>query len=101
MPTPIHNLSISPLTPTGASPGVAPERNDGASFTNMLRDQLAQVSQMQSEADDNLKKVLGGQSDSLTDVMVAARKAQVAFTLLMEIRNKLVDAYQELQNLRV
>lgn len=73
----------------------------GGNFAELLRGQLQQVSRMQSDADSSVQQLLSGQSDSLTGVFVAARKAEVAFTLLMEIRNKLVDAYQELQNMRV
>jgi len=67
----------------------------------MVKEQLQQVSQMQSEADENVRKLLTGQTQNLTEVFTAARKAQVAFSLLMEIRNKLVEGYEELKNMRV
>jgi flagellar hook-basal body complex protein FliE len=89
----------------GAPPGGASTRPADAqgaqSFAATLREQLDEVSRVQSEADQKLRDVLTGQSQNVTEVLAAARKAQVAFGMLMEIRNKLVDAYQELQNLRV
>lgn len=105
MPDPISSTGPIPLRPTVA-PGAGPRgagHSDpaGESFANMLRGQLERVSQMQSEANENLQLLLTGQTRDVTDVLVAARKAQVAFSLLMEIRNKLVEAYQELQNMRV
>lgn len=105
MPDPIASTAPAPLRPV-APPGAGQRgavRNGaaGESFADMLRGQLERVSQMQSEADANLQRLLTGQTQDVTDVLVAARKAQVAFSLLMEIRNKLVDAYQELQNMRV
>ncbi|MFO0839165.1 MAG: flagellar hook-basal body complex protein FliE [Phycisphaerae bacterium] len=81
-----------------ATPAAAP---GGDSFATLLRDQLQTVSKMQSEADENVRKLLTGESSNVTEVFTAARKAQVAFSLLMEIRNKMVEAYQDLQNLRV
>jgi len=67
----------------------------------MVKEQLLKVSRMQSEADEKVQKLLTGESQNLTEVFTAARKAEVAFSLLMEIRNKLVNAYEELKNMRV
>lgn len=92
-----------PLVPLGAAaPGSTPLAPVGGSdFAALLREQLERVSQMQSDADLGVQKVLTGQSENIGDVFVAARKAEIAFSLLMEIRNKLVDAYDELRQLRV
>ena len=73
----------------------------GQDFASLVRQQLEKVNAMQSEADTEVRKLLTGESQNLTEVFTAARKAEVAFSLLMEIRNKLVDAYQEIKNLRV
>ncbi len=73
----------------------------GEDFASLVRQQLEKVNAMQSEADHEVRKLLTGESQNLTEVFTAARKAEVAFSLLMEIRNKLVDAYQEIKNLRV
>lgn len=106
MPDP---LSIQGARGPGAAvTGAVASREDGGeigaegiSFASTLREQLEKASAMQTDADQKLQSLLTGESQNVTDVLVAARKAQVAFSLLMEIRNKLVDAYQELQNLRV
>jgi flagellar hook-basal body complex protein FliE len=100
---------VDPLSLSGLRPGLpapagaaAPTTTSaGEDFATALRAQLKQVNEMQSEADANVQKLVTGESASMVDVFAAARKAQVAFGLLMEMRNKLVDAYQELQNMRV
>ncbi|MBI5863242.1 MAG: flagellar hook-basal body complex protein FliE [Planctomycetes bacterium] len=98
-------VSFDPLRPLGPAqpPRKAPEKASsfGDDFASAFRDQLARVSRMQNEADEQVQALLTGQSSNVTDVFTAARKAEVAFSMLMEIRNKLVDAYQELQNLRI
>lgn len=103
MPDPV-NLNTTwvrgPLGPIAPS-GSPPQSDPGSDFAAMLKDQLRQVNRLQSEADENVNRLMTGEAASVTDVFVAARKAQVAFSLLMEIRNKLVDAYTELQNMRV
>lgn len=70
-------------------------------FGAELRRQLEEVSRMQAEAEAGIQKLLTGQSDSITEVLISTRKAEIAFSLLMEIRNKLVEAYNELKQLRV
>jgi flagellar hook-basal body complex protein FliE len=89
-----------PLVPLrGLAP--AQKTDPGTEFAASLKQQLQQVNQLQNDADENVQKLMTGDAAGVTDVFIAARKAQVAFSLLMEIRNKLVDAYNELQNMRV
>jgi len=99
----IDPISSNRLLPLAAPPAetpltATPEKSD---FAGQLRQQLEQVSRMQTEADEGLQNLLTGRTDNITGVLSAARKAEVAFSLLMEIRNKLVDAYSELKQLRV
>lgn len=96
---PIH--PIQHVTNPAEKSGVAPSKDAGTDFAELLRTQLERVNSMQNEADAGLQKVLTGESENLTEVFVATRKAEVAFNLLMEIRNKLVDSYEELRQLRV
>lgn len=102
--------SIDPTQLTSvAAPGAAaggarsgqPDGSAGGDFLRLLRDQLQEVNRMQNEAHRGVEGLVTGEAQNIAEVFTAARKAQVAFTLLMEIRNKLVDAYQELQQLRV
>jgi flagellar hook-basal body complex protein FliE len=101
MPDPISSSPLRPMMPV--SPAEAPSRGeaDRAGFASQLREQLEHVSRMQAEAEQSIEGLLTGETDNLTGVFTTARKAEVAFSLLMEIRNKLVDAYAELRQLRV
>jgi flagellar hook-basal body complex protein FliE len=100
---PLASNPITPLCPsTGPAPVPTPEAPGGeASFAALLRRQLEQVSDMDNQAKQGVQDLLTGRTNNITDVFVAARKAEVAFSLLMEIRNKLSDAYSEIKNLRV
>ncbi len=90
---------ISPLAPSGKAQRIEP--GSGNDFASMLREQLEQVTKIQNEADDGVKRILTGEADNLSEVFSAAKRAQIAFDLLMEIRNKLVDSYTELRQMRV
>ncbi len=96
-------MNIPPLPPAlPGGPAAAPA--DGASqadFVGLLKGQLTQVSEIQKDADEQVQRLVAGETENMSEVFVAARKAQVAFSLLMEMRNKLVDAYEEVRNMRV
>jgi flagellar hook-basal body complex protein FliE len=102
MPDPVSSNPLRPLGPVAPGQSVRPPAPAGGDdFAAALRRQLEQVSRMQTEADQGVQSLLTGESQNVTEVFAAARKAQVAFSLLMEIRNKLVDAYTEIRQLRV
>lgn len=104
MPDPLSVNGLQPGQVTGpgkpaqAGPTAAP---DGLSFQDTLLNSLNEVSRLQQEAADGVEKLATGQTDDLANVFSAVRKADVAFSMLMEMRNKLVEAYQELQQMRV
>lgn len=104
MPDPltIHGIqtgqAASPLGPSQAS---GPTSVDGKSFKDLLLDSLDQVNRLQQEASQGVEKLVTGQTDNMAEVFSTVRKADVAFSMLMEMRNKLVDAYREIQQMRV
>lgn len=92
--SPVH--PASPVSPAGGAQPV-----EGPSFERFLLDSLDQVNRLQQEANQGVEKVVTGETDNIAEVFTAVRKADVAFSMLMEMRNKLVDAYQEIQQMRV
>lgn len=79
-------------------PDAAPAGRD---FKTVLLDSLGEVNRLQTEADQGVQRLITGETDNVAEVMAAVNKAGIAFDLLMEIRNKLNDAYQEIQQMRV
>ncbi|MFO0974422.1 MAG: flagellar hook-basal body complex protein FliE [Phycisphaerae bacterium] len=71
------------------------------SFGELLSEGLEKVNAMQQAADAGVQKLLTGESDNVSEVLGMIRKSDVAFSLLVEIRNKLMDAYNELKQMRV
>jgi flagellar hook-basal body complex protein FliE len=85
------------------APGIAtkPAPAEGErSFKEILQDSLQSVNQLQKEADQVLEKYTKGEA-SQDQVMVAFKKAQIAFEAMLQIRNKLVDAFEEIQRMRI
>ena len=70
-------------------------------FSTMLDGLVDTVSAKQAEANSLTQRVLLGESDQLHQSVIAMQEASVAFTLMVEVRNKLVESYQELMRLQV
>jgi flagellar hook-basal body complex protein FliE len=89
-----------------AGPGApaAPPATDagkGPSFGSVLKDSLAQVNQLQHDADHAISDLATGGPTSLHDTMLALEKADLSFRLMMQVRNKIVEAYQEVLRMQV
>lgn len=72
------------------------------SFSDALKSSLDQVNQMQKSSEQLGKNfAMGDDSVSLSDVMIAGQKANIAFQATVQVRNKLVSAYQDMMNMQV
>lgn len=99
-PVAIHSIARSGV-PAGPARAVQPAEPQGKDFKSILMDNLSEVNRLQTEADQGVQKLLTGETDNVAEVLTAVNKAGIAFDLLMEVRNKLVDAYKEIQQIRV
>lgn len=100
MTTPIN--PIQPLPPTGPTGNLSspPPAEGERGFADILKDSIDKVNQMQVEADLSVEKLFNNEITPEA-AMLAYRKAQISFEMLMQIRNKLVDAFDELQRMRI
>lgn len=76
-------------------------KESGASFGQTLTQALSDVNNLQSEAGKAVESLVSGEGTDLHDVMIAVEKARTSFDLLMEIRNKTIDMYQEIMRIQV
>lgn len=72
-----------------------------ASFQQWLVDQVGEVNQMQHQAEFGIHQLLTGEDVNAAEVLTGVQKADMAFRLLVQIRNKLLQAYDELNAMRV
>ncbi|WP_041089924.1 flagellar hook-basal body complex protein FliE [Jeotgalibacillus soli] len=70
-------------------------------FSSMLKEAISNVNSSQIESDRMTDKLINGENVELHDVMIASQKASVSMTLTMEMRNKAVEAYQEIMRMPV
>ena len=90
------------LTPASSvqKPGGQPGAPKG-SFGTVLKDTLQEVNKLQLEADQAIRKVETGKSGSLYEAMVALEKADISFRAMMQVRNKIIEAYHEVMRMQV
>lgn len=74
---------------------------EGASFKDYLLSSIQEVNSMQQAADQAVEQLATGGNVNPAEVLTAVQKADMAFRMMMQIRNKIVQAYQEVQNIRV
>ena len=77
---------------SGDDRSIAPE----SSFANVLSESFGAVRSLQNDVAEKYKGLVLGEGVELHDIMAAANKSEVMFTLMLEVRNKLVDAWEKL-----
>jgi len=92
------NIQKAVPQPSGApASGVKPA---GSSFGSALEDAIKQVNGLEINSQNEMDKFLTEDTD-LHSVMMALEKADVSFQLMMQVRNKIVSAYQEIMKTQV
>ena len=80
------------------TPADEPQRGD---FSTHLKTALGDVNNLQQKADQAIQQLVGEGKGDLQDTMVALEKADISFRLMMQIRNKVLEAYQEIMRMQV
>jgi flagellar hook-basal body complex protein FliE len=86
--------------PLGKQPSV--ESSSGIDqFANLLVDQVQHVNTMQTDANQMVHSMLSGGEVNEAEVLTAVQKADLAFRMLLQVRNKLIEAYREVQQIQI
>ncbi len=92
--------SVQPSVGTAISG--KPERSSNpGSFGKMLTDSIDQVNRLQVAADSSINDLATGKQTDIHRTMVAMEKASISFELLMEIRNKVISAYDRIMRMPI
>ena len=94
------STSIQRVNPL-ESRGVALPGNDAPSFRSALQEQIDKVNELQNAATVAIEDLAAGRRDDVESVIVATQKADIAFKMLLQVRNKVVDAYEEVKQMRI
>ena len=94
-PAGVPSLDVNPTAERiNSEPG-------GPAFSEMLGEAIQEVNNLQSQAGEEVQKAMTGEITDIHTAMIAVQKADVSFQMMMQVRNKLVSAYQEIMKMQV
>ncbi len=98
----MSDLKITNDLVTLSRPGQSPEKQGGATgFGSVLKNTIQEINQLQTKADQAIAKVELEKSGSIHEAMIALEKADISFRTMLQVRNKIIEAYQEVMRMQV
>lgn len=85
---------------TGLKPDTS-SATSGKSFSETLSEAVGQVNELQKTSDQAMQAMAAGKTDNIPEVMMAAEKADIAVKLMVQVRNKIIEAYQDVMKMQV
>jgi len=88
-------------TPLSAPSAASTVGGSGSGFEDLLGGLVNEVAQKQAAASSTVSGLLSGQNVSLHQAMISMEEANISFQMMVEVRNRLLDSYQELMRLQI
>ncbi len=87
---------MNPPEPSGTRDG-----KGGISFSGLLKESIEKVNTLQKEADKAIAGLVKGEVKNIHETMIAIEKASLSFNMMVQVRNKLLAAYEEIMRMQV
>jgi flagellar hook-basal body complex protein FliE len=99
---PISSLRILPaeIDSASSSSPFSPETETGAGFREVLHSAIDDMQQLEGQAEAKVAGVLTGNGADVHSALIAVEKADLSFQLMMQVRNKIVSAYEEISKMQ-
>jgi flagellar hook-basal body complex protein FliE len=98
MTLPLSSIAPIPL-PDSLAPAGATSSSDA--FSGILKDTIGSLQSLQNNADSAVQQFLTGENDDLHTTVLATQRAELAFELGLQVRNKVISAYQEVMKMQL
>ncbi len=92
---------IVPLPQPGSTGAASSGGAEGKSFQDLFLEGIRQVNTAQQQAEHASQQLMTGGDVNMAEVLTSIRKADLSFQLMQSIRNKLIQAYQEIRDIRI
>jgi flagellar hook-basal body complex protein FliE len=102
----MEQVIIGPLNPNLQVPEIRTPQGQrgekgGPGFGEILKDAISTVNELQKQSDQEIQKLMTGESQDLHTTVIAMQKADLSFQMMMQVRNKIVQAYQEIMRMQM
>lgn len=102
MSSPIELKGIKPFEmETGLRRPEARTADTGDSFGNMLTRAVSSVDQTMKTSEQGIQDFVAGKTENVHEVMINMQRAQLSFQLMVEMRNKAIETYQEISRMQI
>ena len=98
------SIAITPIRPPVGIPQIEPfssTKGSSGAFQSVLSDAIGRVEQFQQSSQTAIGKFLSGEDEEVHKVALATQQAEIAFDLFLQVRNKVVSAYQEVMRMQM
>lgn len=92
-------IGIGSVASTAALQGKTAAKETGENFEVLLKDAVNKVNTVQNDAEKAIQELAGG--GDISSAVIAMEKADLSFQVMIEVRNKLISAYEEIMRLQV
>ena len=94
--------SILPISPAALPEAIRPAgQAGGGAFQDVFADAVQQVEAFGKDASGSVERFLGGEGEELHNTVLATTRAELAFDMFLQTRNKVVSAYQEIMKMQL
>jgi len=100
----MNDLMIGKLNPNLTVPEIRKPRETekpGGAFGDVLKDAISTVNDLQKQSDQSIQNLISGENKDIHSTLIAVQKADLSFQTMMQVRNKIVAAYQEIMRMQV
>jgi len=99
-------MDVSPVSFTSGLAGVRPlqqpaQQTGATGFSDVVSGMLSDVNQQHVQADASIEQLITGETENVDDVVMSVVQADLAFRMVLEIRNRLISSYQEVMRMQV
>jgi flagellar hook-basal body complex protein FliE len=99
--TPVHSTAPIDAIRTSIPKQVTTTEPSERTFGDILKTSLNDVNRLQIETDDAIRNLVSGKEKNVHEVMIAMEKAALSLELLVQVRNKVIAAYEEIKRMQI
>ena len=102
MPTPINAIMMPTVAQVGTTvPTTGKTPGPATSFGSILSDAIGRVDQANKATETTIDRYLSGENEEIHDMVLAAQRNELQFELFLQVRSKIVSAYQEVMRMQM
>jgi flagellar hook-basal body complex protein FliE len=101
MTVPIHSSTLTNITQPTLPGTTAGKSTAEVPFADLVKGLVQDASQQQSQMSDSVRQLVAGETDNIHEVVLTASRADLAFRLVMEVRNRMISSYEEIMRMQI